>query len=466
MRADDPECVRTAATSLADAAALPQSAKPMRRTLFQLSFPLFLQSFLTLAVMLVDTMIISAHSPGAAAAVAVAYQILIVAFELSTMLGIGGVIVISHHLGRGDEAQARQVAAVAVAANTLFGFAIGALLAALGPLILWLLNTPPDIASDARLYIYIVAAAMVFNGFAAAATPCLRGFGKSPIILALGLIASAFYLTAEYVLILGWGPIPALGVLGSALGTLSVRIVAAVMFGFVLARSLGISLDMLAPIKQWPLVRHLFSLSFPSVSDYIAYGFYQIVLLGFAAGFGVAAVLSRAYAMIAMAFLILVIMAISQGNEVLLGYRRGGGDTHGAFHQALRSSFIATVTATSLAVLLYLISDSFIGLFTRDEAVLSLSKQLLLLTIAIQPGFAFNTILFQSLRAVGDVRWPVFVSQTVTWAFSLPLAWLFCIHFNLGVVGIWYALIIEETAKALIMTYRWCRQGWLRHEVS
>jgi putative MATE family efflux protein len=439
---------------------------PAQRTLFQLSFPLFLNSFLMLAVVLVDTMIISAHSAGAAAAVNVANQVLLVAYEFSALLGVAGVILISHSLGRGDGARAREIAAVTVIANSVLGILIGVALAALGPLLLRLLNTPEAIAEEARLYIRLVACAMIFNGFMVASVACLRGFGRSRTVLAMGLFAAGFYLAAEYVLILGWGPVPPLGVLGSALGTLITRLLAAAALAVILVRTIGVPLLVRQVLASGALVRRLFALSFPSVSDNIAYSVYQLILLSFAAGFGVVAVLSRAYVMIAATFLTLVIMAISQGNEVLIGYQRGAGGTETAYRQALRSAVLASLMATALATLLYLGSDIFIGLFTDDPAVKALSRQLLLLTVFYQPAYAVNAILFHSLKAVGDVRWPVMVSLTVTWGFSLPLAWLLCVHLEYSVVGIWCALIAEEILKATLMYLRWQGRGWLHYVVA
>ena len=447
-------------------AAHAQREETRRATLFRLSFPLFLNSFFSFAVMLLDTMIISAHSAGAAAAVAIANQILIVALELSTALGTGAVIVIAHHLGHGDRKRAERVAAIAVTANTLFGLVVGLSTALIAPVVLWLLDTPETIAPDIRLYIGVVGVAMAFNGFVTAATASLRGFGRSRTIALLGLFAATFYIAAEYVLILGWGPIPALGVLGSGLGTLLMRIAAALALLVILARGLGLSLPHREALSDWTLLRRLFGLSLPSVSDYIAYGCYQLVLLGFITGFGIVAVLSRAYVMIAVPFFIFVIMALSQGNEVLLGYRRGAGDAGEAYRQALRSSALAAVLAAFLAILLYLSADPYFGLFTDDPAVIKLGTELALLTVLLQPGFAFNTVLFQSLRAVGDVRWPVFVSQGITWGLSLPLAWFLCLHLGYGVVGVWYAMIVEETIKGFAMLWRWHDRKWVSHVVS
>lgn len=438
----------------------------MQKTLFQLSFPLFLHSLLMLAVVLVDTMIISAYSADAAAAVNVAGQVLLVAYEFSLLLGVGGVILISHSLGRGNDEEAREIAAVTIIANTALGLLIGVILAALGPLLLHWLNTPEAIADEARLYIRIVAGAMMFNGFMVASIACLRGFGRSRTVLVMGVFAAIFYLAAEYVLILGWGPMPALGVLGSALGTLSMRVVAAAALAVVAVALLGLRLDLRNALASRRLVGRLFVLSFPSVSENIAYSFYQLILLSFAAGFGVVAVLSRAYVLIAATFLTFAIMAVSQGNEVLLGYQRGAGATHTAYRQALRSALVAALAAGGLAVLIYLASDAFIGLFTHDPAVLALGRELLLLTVFLKPGYAINAILYHSLKAVGDVRWPVMVSLGVTWGFSLPLAWLFCVHLEQGVPGIWYALIAEESLKALLMYLRWQSRCWLHYAVA
>ncbi|WP_198670778.1 MATE family efflux transporter [Oceanicella sp. SM1341] len=427
-------------------------------SLFRLALPLVLQSCLSMVVMLVDTMIISAHSPAAAAAVNVATQVLMVAYEVSALLGVGGVVLISHALGRGDVAAARAVAAVTVLANALLGLAVGALLALAAPLLLRLLDTPAALTGEAHRFILIVAAAMGFNGFMMAAIPCLRGFGRNRTILGLCLVAYTLYLGAEYVLILGWGPVPALGVTGSALGTLGMRVVCAVALGAVMVRGLGVNLSPRA--APWGRVGRLFALSLPSVSDNIAYVFYQLITLGFITGFGLAGVLARAYTMVATSFLTLVIMAVSQANEVRLGWHGGGGRPEAVQGMALRAAGAAMLLATALAAALHAGSGLFLGLFTDDPEVLALGRELLLLTVALQPGFALNTVLYHALKGVGDVRWPAAASLAVTWGMGLPLAWLLAVHLGQGVRGIWLAMIAEEVVKAALMLARWQGRRW------
>jgi putative MATE family efflux protein len=434
-------------------------------TLFQLSFPLLLHSLLSFFVNLADTAIISAYSAEAAAAVAVAKQVMMIAFELSGLVGIGAVIVISRHLGRREVDAARQVVAVALLTNTLVGLALGLSLVVAGPFVLEQLAGSTSLNDEAGLYLNIVAVGMVFNGFIAAGLACLRAFGHSRLILAFGVGVSAFYLLAEWILILGVGSLPGMGVTGAALGTFSIRVLTTAVLTPVLMRKLGLRFSFAETIARPAIARRMIAIALPSVTDYIAYSFYQIILLGLVARFGVEAVLGRTYTMLAMAFLIVVVMAISQSNEVLIGYRFGERRLEAATSQALRSASLAAAATTSIATLIWLASVPYIRLFTDNPAVIELCGSLLFLTIFIQPGFAFNTILFQSLRAVGDVRWPVFVSLTVTWGLGLSTAWFFCLFLNLGVTGVWLSLIIEETVKGSLFLHRWLSRG-VRHEAG
>ena len=57
-----------------------------------------------------------------------------------------------------------------------------------------------------------------------AAVAGLRAFGYVKTIMVLGILANMLYITLECLLIFGAGPIPELGVFGSALATLIVRV--------------------------------------------------------------------------------------------------------------------------------------------------------------------------------------------------------------------------------------------------
>ena len=143
----------------------------------------------------------------------------------------------------------------------------------------------------------------------------------------------------------------------------------------------------------------------------------------------------------------------------------GVDEIHPAWEKVMMT-FIIAVTVFAIGVLFYGLSDQLIGLFTQDQEIYALAEQLLFLTIFLQPVTALNTILFHSLKAVGDVYVPVVISQVVMWGISLPLAYWLCVPMEMGVVGLWYVFIFEEALKGACMLYRWLRGSWLQSQAK
>jgi len=426
------------------------------KTLLRLSVPMLLNSALGLVTTLLDAVIISRFSKDAAGAVSIANQILTVAYDLSLLVGVGALVLITHALGRGDGREARDNAALALLANAALGAAIGVLLWFGAPALVHMLGTPELLRADAVRYVRIIAWAMPFHAFLMAGMACLRGFAQMRTILLLGLVAFPAYALLSWMLVLGPGPLPALGVQGSALATLVIRVASAGVLAVVLVRSLDL---------QWPrlgaraaaLLRRMSALAAPSVLDNVSYGFYQLVLVSFIAGLGVTAVVSRFYTLALSAFLVVVVMAISQANEVLVGYRVGAGRSADLRQRAWQSGAVSALLATALGVLMWWASAPLTSLFSSDAEVHRQVRELLFLTIFIQPLTGLNTVLFHSLRVTGDVLPPVLFSQLAMWGVAAPLAWLLSVQLALGLPGLWYAFIAEETLKTLYMAWRWSR---------
>ena len=42
------------------------------------------------------------------------------------------------------------------------------------------------------------------------------------------------------------------------------------------------------------------------------------------------------------------------------------------------------------------------------------------------------------------------------WGLSVPMAYFLAVSSGMGVIGLWYVLIMEELLKALFLILRWC----------
>jgi hypothetical protein len=75
------------------------------------------------------------------------------------------------------------------------------------------------------------------------------------------------------------------------------------------------------------------------------------------------------------------------------------------------------------------------------------------------PGQAFNGVVLSSLRATGDVGFPIQMAVLWVWCVWVPLAWLL----GLGLAGFWIAMMTDEWLRGLLMCRRWKKRRWLKY---
>ena len=435
-----------------------------RKSLFRLTAPIFLFSVISIGVTFVDTILLAGYSENLAAAVSMANQILGIAYDVSGLFSVGALILIAQYLGRNQIEKAKNIVVVAMASSCLLGLIIGGVLVlGAGQFADWV-NTPEEIREDVIIYVYVIAVAIIFNGLIVSVTAALRGFGLTVEILIMGIIANVVYIFFEYTLIYGRFGFPELGVYGAALSTLIVRVASIGFLLWVLKRKLGIVFNA-TPIGFIKKVKQITKISYPSVSEGMCYNLYQLAMVSFIAVLGTTEVLTRSYALTITALPSLVAMVISQGNEVLVGYDKGSQDNETARKRANKTAIITGIVNSGFAFLIYLNAELLIGLFTKDAAIIAGVTSILFYTIILTFFNTVNIVLLNALKAVGDVNRPVLFNLGITFAIALPLGYLAVTEFNLGVDGLWYVYLIEETIKSIIMFTLWQSKKWHKYKV-
>lgn len=159
---------------------------------------------------------------GEAALTATSNANIILFFLLGVVFGISmaNTIMIGQAVGARDVDQARRV----VGTSTTFFVALSVLASALGYFytadILAAMRTPPDAAPLAVAYLRIIFLALPFMYFYNFVMMTLRGAGDSRTPFWFMLLSVVLDVVLNPVLIFGVGPIPAMGIAGSALATL------------------------------------------------------------------------------------------------------------------------------------------------------------------------------------------------------------------------------------------------------
>ena len=113
-----------------------------------------------------------------------------------------------------------------------------------------------------------------------------------------------------------------------------------------------------------------------------------------------------------------------------------------------------------------------------QQQIGTLTVQLLQLVSFSMPSLALMIILNGALRGAGDTRWPLLFTFVGLICIRIPLAYwlakdqiqipffnLAIDGWGLGILGAWYAMLIDVIVRSLMITGRFWQGGWQRIQV-
>lgn len=199
----------------------------------------------------------------------------------------------------------------------------------------------------------------------------------------------------------------------------------------------------------------------PGAAENIAWRLAFMVSIGVTAQLGSAALAAHAYAYQAIHFILLGGLAVGLSMEILIGHLIGAGQLRAANRLLRRGLALGLACSFVCAGLAAAAGPWLMAQFTRDAAIAAQAATLLLLTVLLEPGRAFNLVVINALRAAGDARYPVAVGAISMAVVLAGGSWLLGLHWGWGLTGVWLAYIADEWLRGLLMWQRWRTLAWL-----
>jgi putative MATE family efflux protein len=451
--------------TLDPAAAPPGTAgsDPAGLRLFTLTWPILLELLLFMLMGTADTLMLSGVSDAAASAVGVANHLVFVCILMMEVVSHGGAIVVSQYLGARRGAEAGRIAALALTLNLLLGFVMSAAMALFGGAVLRAMNLQGEVLAHAEGYLSVVGGFLFLQALINAFSGLLRtyGFTRQSMLVALGM--NVLHVGGNAALIFGGLGLPALGVQGAALSTVASRAVAVGVFAWSFRKLLAEPPPLSAFFTlSREHVRKILKVGVPSAVETVTYHLCQTVFIYYVTFLGPAALASRQYAMAVSHYVFLFSLAVGMGTSVVVGRLVGAGRPEEAYRRALQSLKWSVGVTVAVDALVILFREPLVRLFTADAEVLVLTSRVLLLSMLLETGRAFNLVLVNALRASGDAAFPLAMGFLSMAAMSVPLGYVLALKLHLGLAGVWLAIAADEWTRGLAMWARWRGRAWQR----
>jgi putative MATE family efflux protein len=434
-----------------------------RKTLFQLTWPTYIEFSFLMLMMISDTVMLSQYSDASVAAVGNANRIVFLLTVIINIVAIGVGVVVSQYIGAKKDADSQKALFAGLVGGLLTSIVMAILLQISANVLLGWINTPALIYNDALSYLRIVGMGIVFVSLSQTSGAGFRSFGFPKRVMIAGALGNILNIILNFFLIFGLWGFPELGVTGAAIATLTSRIFTAGLLFVNLLKEKIIAIRMTFNELIYYL-KDIFKIGFPSALEQFLYQVSEFFILIMVNSIGTLAVTTQVYVFNLTLPVLVFAVALSQGNQVIVGWHIGAYEDKEAYHRTVRSMLIGIVTVVIISTTMYLNAQWILRIFTTNPEIIETGKNVLLVFIFLEIGRLSNILVIQALRATGDVKYPVYAALISMFGIKVPLAYYLVFIQDIGLIGIFIAIAADEIARGLFVFIRWTKRPWLKKE--
>ena len=425
--------------------------------------PIFIETLLIMMLGAVDTVMLSQYSDEAVAAVGVVNQLVMFAFLIFEIINMGTSVLCSQYLGAKLPQKMVQVVGVSLLLNILIGLGVSAVLYFGAPWLLHMMGLRAELMTYGVNYMEIVGAFAFFQAISLTISASLKSADKAIYPMLVVVVVNVLNIIGNYTLIFGKFGMPALGVEGAAISTAFARGVSMVILFVILFRK-HISRFPLKYFRPFPWIelKNLLKIGVPSAGENMSYSLSQVVLTYFINLLGNEALAARMYVVNVVMFVYLFTIAMAQGGAISIGHLVGKKRIRGAYLLGKYVMRLSVLVSVTLSCVWALMGKTMFGWLTDNPEIIRMGVMVLYVDIILEIGKAINIYATNALRATGDVNYPFYVGVVMQWGVAVGCGYLFGLHWGWGLVGMWFAFLLDENIRGVIFVRRWNSMKWAK----
>lgn len=434
---------------------------PVARTLLALAAPLVAQNVVRVVQQVVDAFWVGRVGEAAVGAVGLVIPVLAAAFALLVAPFVGTQVLVSRRVGADDAAGARAAVGAGVALSLAVGVVAGAGLVLGAPRVVALLGAGGEVAPLAATYLAVVAAGLPLAGVSDAVEAGYTGWGATRLSLVVNLATVGVNLALDPVLVLGLGPVPALGVRGAGYATVAGYAAGLALAVALLKRRRVLSAAALVPSPTD--VRETLAVGAPVTGRRLLAAAVRVVLVGLVAAVAGAPGLA-AYTVGARVASVAFVPAqgLSQAAQSMVGQNLGAGRPDRADRTTLVGVGLAAGLLAVVGVAQWLVPGPVAAVFVPDLSAAGRAHARTYLRVLAYgyPAIGAADLVVAGFNAARRTRVGLVADLLKYWGVRLPVAALALPSVGpaVGVEAVFWAVTVSNVVAAVGLAAYFARE--------
>ncbi len=429
------------------------------KTFLTLYLPLLAEQGMATLIGIIAMLMVGYAGDVALSAIGIVNTINIVVMSAFTALASGATAVISQLLGAEKEKEAGECATQFLVVSIAASVIIGAAMALFARPLLNLLYSSSDqeVLDAAYIYLVAISIAVPFLVVFTSISGIFRAYRKNKTPMMVSIIVNIINavicgFTIYYMNI---------GVLGVSIATFVARVVGAVIIVIELRKS-NFNIVLSKNIKvKWSTIKPVMHIGLPMGLDSMVFQAGKLVVTIFMSGMGTATMAAYSVATNVCTLMETPGAAMQILVVTLVGRSVGAGREDDAKNEMILTTLVNGLAFTIVAIPLFFFGYHFTSLFSSSEEVRMLAFTLVKISAVCgsliwSPAF----VLPYGLRSAGDIVFTIACTCTTLWAVRIVMSWFLGIHLGIGLVGIWWAMILDWVVRVILFCWRLFSDKW------
>lgn len=420
--------------------------------LVKLSLPIMGTSFIQMAYNMTDMIWIGRVGSDAVAAVGTAGFFTWLAMAFVMVSKIGAEIKVAQSIGKNDTEGTRAYIQGALQLNVVLGIAYTAfLLLFYKQLIGFFQLGEPQVIEMAETYLVVVGVAIIFFFLNPVFTAIFNGLGDSKTPFKLNTIGLIFNMVFDPLLIFGFGPIPAMGVMGAALATVIAQVIVTIGFIVVLIKRQESYLRIkLLARPEWDAIKMLCKIGFPGALQSGLFTLFAMELGRVVAIFGPVSIAVQKVGSQIEAISWMTAGGLATALGTFVGQNYGAGKQDRIEKGSRMTLALAVGLGTFASILLIFFGGPIFKIFIPEQDAITQGIDYLTILGFSQIFMCIEITVTGAFNGLGRTYIPSIVTILLT-AARIPMAYILSRPEVMGINGIWWSISISSILKGIVL---------------
>jgi putative MATE family efflux protein len=433
----------------------------INKAIFLLSVPMIAEMLMESLFAVVDVYFVSKVSVNAIATVGLTESVLMIIYSVAVGLTMAVTAIVARRVGEKKFRRAADGAFQAIILSTGLGASLGAVGFFYAEDILTLMGGEPALIKEGLGYTQVMYAGNLSILLLFLNNGIFRGAGDASIAMRSLWIANGLNIILDPILIFGWGPIPAYGVMGAAIATTTGRSLGVLyqFYHMMNGKSL-IKIGYRNMIMRAKTVIEIIKVSFGGIWQFLIETASWIFLVRVMSLFGAEALAAYTIAFRLIVFTLLPSWGMANAAATLVGQNLGANEPGRAETSVWRIAKYNTIFLVAVSFCFFVFAEPIIAIFTTEPNVAEIGKSALRIICCGYIFFAYGMVLGQAFNGAGDTRTPMYISLVVFWFMQIPLAYYLAVTLDWQGNGVFFSIAFAHSIYALIAMVLFKKGKW------